>query len=438
MILALAISLPLSAHSGFDYAKTDLPNGLTLLTVEDHYSPLVSVLVMYHVGVKNDPSGKTGITKLCQQTILEGTESFSRNDYSRAIQSGGGTIGTLVGLDVTYFASKFPADILDTVLVMEIDRMRNIDFTYEKLLLAKKILRQERMSEMESRLYGPLEMELFNAAYRAYPYRNTPFGWPGDVDNIAPEHVKEHYKKYFQPGNAVMIIIGDFKTEAVVERVKKLADWFPSGGAPEPVSVAEPEHRWERSSTMIGRGDVPVFITGYIVPPIGHPDIPALMALDQIANKGESSRLFRHMVADLGLSMHTGGGLHFMEGPGIFIFWSIMNFDSPLAEGEEELFSELERLKKEPVFSEELTKAKNQIKANYYRLLTTLDRRAYRLGYYYMVMGDSDFGEKLTAQIQSVTAEDIMRVAQEYLKQSNRTTVRMEPGETGAEILREE
>jgi zinc protease len=437
-LLALIISLPLSAHSGLDYTRTQLPNGLTLLTIEDHYAPLTSILLMYRAGIKNDPPGKTGITKLCQQILFEGTESFSRNDYSKTIQSGGGTIGQHVGLDVTYFASKFPAEMLDTILVMELDRMHNVDFTYEKLLMAKKYLQQKRIADFESQLYPPLEMELLSAAYRAYPYRNPFYGWPEDLDNIEFADIKEHYKKYFSAANAVIVIVGDFNTSSVIERIKKLADWYASGKAPEPINISEPEHRWERSSTLTGRGDVPAFIVGYLVPPADHPDIPALMALNQILNMGESSRIYRRLVAEEQLSMVAGGNLQIMEGPGILISWSIMNYDSPLAEGERLLFDEIEKIREEPVSHDELTKAKNQIKAGYYRLLTALDRRAYRRGYYLLFLDDITYGEKITDAVQSVTADDIMRVAGKYLKRSNRTVARMLPEETDKESFQNE
>ena len=220
--------------------ETKVANGLTLLTMEDHSSPLVAFVITYHVGTRDELPGNTGLTRICSHIIGEGTPTYKRGEFARIIQAGGGITHSLPSQDLTMFITKVPSSMHDTVLFLEADRMKNVVPTYEKLLIAKDALRKERISYVENSIYGHINEEFMNLAYRAHPYQNPQYGWPADIDNIALEDTKEFFRMYFQPANALVTIAGDIKTEKTIKMVRDLFGDIISTPMPERRKVVEP------------------------------------------------------------------------------------------------------------------------------------------------------------------------------------------------------
>ncbi len=276
--------------------KTSLSNGTTLLTLEDHSSPLVAVYMIYHVGSRDECAGLTGLSKICEKLMFEGTPTFPKGEFARIIQSGGGTISSESGLDIVGFMSKGVSTLLDTILLLEADRMQNVDPTYEKLVLVREAVKKERLTEVEGTLYGPINEEIFNLVFRAHPYQHPMYGWPSDLNNITLDDLKTFFRQYFQPANTTIVIVGDFTTEPVIRKVKDLFDKIPPLPLPEKRRIVEPEQRGERREILESSSEIPVALIGYHVPKAGSADMAALKIIRRILVGGESARLERQMV----------------------------------------------------------------------------------------------------------------------------------------------
>jgi zinc protease len=421
------ILLPSISFSDYSVASTKLDNGLTLLTLEDHSSTLVAVQIYYHVGSKNESPGITGITRICQKMMLEGTPLVPKGEYTRVIQAGGGTVTSEASMDYTLFAAKGSSAMLDTILFLEADRMQNIELTYEKLLLAKETVRKERLTHIESFIYGPLNEEIFGLSYQIHPYQYPWYGLPTDLQNITLNDLNEYFGQYFQPAAATIVVVGGIKTERVVNKVKEFFGNIISRPIPERRKVIEPEQRGEKREVMETTSDIPVFVVSYHIPATSDTDLPALRIIRRILVSGESSRIFKKSVVDSRSAITVNGDLFELEDPGIIFFYAILNYDSPDALIEAEMITEIDRLKSEYVSPAELEKAKNQIEAAFYKFTAPLDQIGYLVGFYQLCSSGWQMINKEVAAARAVTQEDIMRVARRYFKPSNRTVIKLIP-----------
>nr|MBN2276899.1 insulinase family protein [candidate division Zixibacteria bacterium] len=428
--LLIIAGLPVVSPAGQEVGKTILPNGLTLITCEDRATPLVSVALIYHVGIKDEMPGRTGISQLCRQIIAYGTPRNDHDNFTRIIQSGGGFSGSEVDFDLTWFVTKIPSNLLDTVLYLESDRMQNVVITIENLLLAKDALRRDRLVNIESSIYGHINEEFMNLAYKSHTYRNPFFGWPGDVNSITIEDVKNYYRSFFQPANATLVVFGDFDLAALTTRVRELFGPIVSYGVPERRRIIEPDQIGERFSRIQGFVGIPAILLGFHAPEATHEDFPKLGLINYILAGGEFSRLKRKMIVEEKSAMYIGGGVFRTEDPGMFYVYAILNYDTPMDEAEKQICGEIERLKTELVSDAELERAKNRIEVDYYRAIRDIDRTAGIIGFHEIIARDHDYSVKYVKQVRAVNKENILETAIRYLGRENRTGVMLYSAES--------
>ena len=420
VLLAAAIQAETINDTTFD-------NGLTLLTLEDKSSQLVSMLVCYHVGIKDDPPGLSGLTQITRQIILEGTADYKKGEYERIIQGGGGRTSSQLTRDYIRFSAVFPKQIIDTVLYITSCLMQDVNVSYENLISARETIRKHRLSSVESSIYGPLNEEIFSLAFSVHPYRNPYYGWPDDALSITTEIVEKFIRSNFQASNSTIIIAGDIDTEKLTDKVNNLYGSVFSLPAIARRKIVEPPHRGERISIVDGTSDIPTVVMAHNICPVTDLDMPAVRIMHRILADGESSRIFKKLVYGDGLALVTGGNLIEGEDAGIIVQYAILNYDARPEEGKEMLCSEIERLQSEDVTEAELMKAKNQIEAEYYRGSSSLSQKAGRLADFQIVYGDWRFTDSLVSQARAVTKEDIRKAANKYLKRINRTSVLLLP-----------
>jgi zinc protease len=409
---------------------TELDNGLTLLTLEDHSSPLVAVVITYHVGSRDELAGNIGLTRICSHIIREGTPTYKKGEFARIIQAGGGTTNISPSNDMTMSVTKVPSSMQDTVLFLEADRMQNVVPTYEKLLIAKDALRKERIAYVENSIYGHINEEFMNLAYRSHPYQNPIYGWPDDIDNISLETTEDYFQTYFQPANALVTIAGDIKNDKTIKKVRELFENIMSSPIPERRKIVEPVQYGERYSYLEGSAGIPAFIIGYHVPEIVHEDIPALRLISDILTGGESSRIYKRMVIEENSALYVGGGYLELEDPGMVYSYAILNYDCPNEIGENQMKEEIQKIKTDPVSDSDLEKAKNTLEVTYYRQIRFLEKRAAGLAYFETTAGDWSLFENLVPQARAVTKEKILTIARKYFTKSNRTVVYLTPTES--------
>ena len=248
-------------------------------------------------------------------------------------------------------------------------------------------------------------------------------GWRADIENLTLRQCQDYFKTYYNPANAVMVIVGDVKTADVIKIVDKYFGKIPGNpDIPRPF-YDEPEQRGERRVDFHKVSQLPTFIAGYHCPAEGHPDSYALDILGRILSGGESSRIYKRMIYTDQIALAAGGEYGPREQAGLFYAYAFMQPGKTTAEGEKAVYEEIEKMKTEKVTDEELQKAKNQVEAEFYMGIQSNEGKADRLGHFQTFLGDYKLLFQEADKYAAVTADDIMRVAKNYLDSRNRTVI---------------
>ena len=196
-----------------EFSDERLPNGLRLIVAEDHLVPVAAINLWYGVGSKHEEPGRTGFAHLFEHLMFKGSAHVKPEDHDRIITNTGGVANAYTQDDVTVFWETFPENYLEKVLWMEADRMSTLDVSEENFKSEREVVKEERLTRIESPPYGDLLEVLYANAYDVHPYKHVTIGSMKDLDAATIEDVREFYHTYYVPNNATLVIAGDFKTE---------------------------------------------------------------------------------------------------------------------------------------------------------------------------------------------------------------------------------
>lgn len=413
------------------FLKATLDNGLTVLLRESHSAPVTSFWVWYRVGSRNEYQGITGISHWVEHMLFKGTPAFPKGEVDRLIAREGGMFNGMTWYDFTTYLVTLPAERIELALRIEADRMVNALFEPGEVDAERTVIISERQGD-ENDPEFLLQEEVMSAAFRVHPYGNATIGHMCDLMTITRDQLYEHYRTYYTPSNALAVAAGDFNADEMMRLIEKHFGSISNGGfAPRPVRAVEPPQKGERRVVVEGEGNVAYFQVVFRVPPAREPDFFALTVLDAIlAGAGgvtflggglsnKSSRLYRALV-ETELATSVAGSLVPTVDPYVYSISAVVRTGHTPAEVEEALNAELERVAAESVTPEELAKAIKQAKAQFAYSSESVTAQALWLGFS-EIFADYSWFQNYIANLSAVTVEDVQRVAQTYLKRSNRT-----------------
>ncbi|MFI5340673.1 MAG: M16 family metallopeptidase [Candidatus Methylomirabilales bacterium] len=412
--------LPADAAAGADTGihETVLPNGLKVLTKELHAAPVVTVWTWYRAGSRNERTGITGISHQVEHMMFKGTASLKPGDIDRLVQLAGGRHNAFTSFDYTAYHITLPSEQLETALRIEADRMMNCALDPQELTHEKGVV----LSELEGRQNDPdelLEDAVRSVAFRIHPYRHPVIGWKGDVEAFTHEAVQEYYRTYYEPNNAVLVLVGDFQTDAVLALVRKHFGSLAAGPPPPPVISQEPPQKGERRVILKEPGSTAHLQFLYHVPQGRHPDLYPLAVLDATLTEGNSSRLYRALV-DTDLAASETSYLSRRLDAGWIMFYLTARDEVPHEKIERAFTEAIDRVQAEPVTDFELQKAINQVRAELTFAYGSVSGLARAIGSMELMSGYQEV-ETYLDKIRQVTAADVQRVAKLYLTPDNRT-----------------
>ena len=391
-----------------------LDNGLRVLLLEDHRSPIVSFQVWYRVGSRNEERGRTGIAHFLEHMLFKGTPKYGRGQFARLVEQNGGQDNAFTSQDVTSYYVNIAADKLDLVVDLESDRMVNALLDSKEIASEREVVIEERRTRTEDDPNGFLGEEVGALAFRAHPYGQPIIGWMEDIKRITPEEIRAFYKTYYQPNNAIVVAVGAFEAPALLEKIKTQFGRIPRAPAPPAVTAAEPVQNGARRLLVQKEAQLPIVYLAYPVPNQTSPDAPALEILSTILSSGRSSRLYRSLIYDRQLALDAGGDYSwFSFDPNLFWFWATAMPGQTTETLEKELLAEMDKLGKEPVSDLELQRARNQIEAAFVFQDDSVHRRASMLARFETI-GGHGLKDKYLERIRAVTAADVQRVARAY------------------------
>jgi zinc protease len=430
---ALVALLPISsarAAAPADVAELTLDNGLQLLVLEDHRSPVVSVQLWYRVGSRNELPGATGLAHFLEHMMFKGTPSHGKGEFARLVEQNGGQDNAFTTQDVTSYFVDIAADKADMVLGLEADRMRHLLLAPKEIDSERQVVMEERRTRTEDDPDGLLSEAMNSLAFRAHPYRWPIIGWMEDIKRINPPELRAFYDLYYEPNNALLVVVGDVKASEVAERVRQAFGPIPRGAAPPAVTAVEPRPLGERRVLIKKAGaELPIVDIAWVVPNYESPDAPVFELMSTILSEGRASRLYRRLVYERRLALGAGGDYsYFSHDPNLFSVYATPLPGQTPETLEQALLAELEQLKQELVPGEELERAKNQIEASFVWSQDSVHSRASVLARFQLIGSWRKLAE-FVPRIRAVTAADIQRVARAYFGADGKTVGTLLPAD---------
>ncbi len=420
-ILLTCVAVSAAFSQDLKVTEKVLPNGLKVLLKEEHKSPVVTFQIWYRVGSRNERLGTTGMSHLLEHMMFKGSKKYGPKQFSQTVQRNGGNDNAFTSKDYTAYFENFAADRLETAMDLEADRMQNLLLDPKEFLSERDVVKEERRMRTDDDPTQTMVEQLLATAFAAHPYQWPVIGWMADIGNIARDDLLKHYRTYYAPNNATIVVVGDFRSDKALALIEKHFGAIPRGPDVPKVGAVEPKQLGEKRAIVKQEAELPALYAAYKTPNLTSRDSYALNVLQGILSSGKSSRLYRSLVYDKQIALYAGGDYDDVStDPNLFTLYAGIMPGKTTEEVEKALYAEIDRFKNEPVTDEELQKAKNQAEAMFIMSQDSVFYQAMLLGQFETV-ASWHYLERYLDGIRAVTKDDIQRVAKEYFVEDSRT-----------------
>lgn len=406
------------------FVEYDLSNGLHVILHVDKSAPIVSQVVTYHVGSKNEKPDRTGFAHFFEHLMFEGSPNIPRGEFFKMVQNAGGNLNAFTNFDQTVYFITLPSNQLELAMWMESERMLQLKIDSIGVETQRSVVKEERKQSLDNRPYGSILEQTMSHAYKVHPYRWTPIGSSQYIDQATYDEFYQFYKSFYVPNNACLSIAGDIDIEKTKALIQKYYGDIPRGAAEiyRPKEV-EPKQTAEVRDTVYDNIQLPAVIQAYHMPAQGTKDYYALSMLTTLLTGGESSRLSKRLIDKDKLALVTQSIPFNLEDPSVFILFAIANFGKTNDDIEKVIDEEIEKVKSTLITDDEFTKIRNQVETGFIEKNSTVQGKAMQLGNYYIFFGDANLINSEIEKFMAVSKSDIQRVASEYLNKENRTVL---------------
>ncbi len=397
----------------------EMENGLRVLLFPDQSKATITVNITYMVGSRHEGYGETGMAHLLEHLVFKGTPNHP--DIPQELTEHGASPNGTTWFDRTNYFETFSAtdENLDWALDLEADRMVN-SFIAKKDLDSEMTVVRNEFESGENNPSSVLLKRVLGAGFLWHNYGNTTIGSRSDLENVPIDRLKAFYKKYYQPDNAVLVVAGKFNTEKTLDLVTKKFGKIPR---PErkliPTYTKEPTQDGERLVTLKRSGDVQAVSCMYHTPSGTHADYAAISVIEELLTDQPSGRLYKALMEPKIASYIWGFAPGLKEG-GFMYMGADVRKENDLEEAKKVMLATLDDLKTTPPTKEEVERAKTRILKNWDLAYNNSGRIGRRLSEY-IAQGDWRLIFLFRDNIEAVDVEDVVRVAGEYFKPSNRT-----------------
>jgi len=315
--------------------------------------------------------------------------------------------------------------------------MRALNITRENMRREIEVVKEERRQRIDNAPYGTSQLQAFYyAAYdstNCFPYAHSVIGSMEDLDAAQLEDVQQFFDTYYAPNNATLTLAGNFEPAEARALIQQYFGGIPRGTEPAPVQCTDPfRHLPVRQTIQDGNARLPALWTSYGAVPAGHPDSYALTLLGSILGQGESSRLHQRLVRAEQAAVQAQASPALRRGPGIFLVIAMASPGGDITRVERLIDEEIGRVRTGGVTADELEKAKNRYRANAVFGRQSVMGRAEALQWHNHFLGDPAAIRTEMERYMAVTADDIRRVANQYLTPQNRAVIITQPAGAGA------
>ncbi|MBN1667412.1 MAG: insulinase family protein [Anaerolineales bacterium] len=409
--------------------KTQLSNGLLVLLKEIHTAPIISHWVWYRVGSRDELPGKTGISHWVEHMQFKGTPQFPAGVLDKAVSREGGLWNAFTYLDWTTYFETMPADKIDLALRLEADRMVNSTFASDEVASERTVIISERQGNENQPLFL-LDEAIQAAAFKVHPYHHEIIGDLVDLQSMQRDDLYQHYRSYYRPNNAVLVMAGDFEAGKMLARIRELYEAIPDGEPVMRLARPEPPARGGHRLTVAGPGETTYVQASYRCPDANHPDFYPLLVLDSLLTgptglnlfggsiSNKTSRLYLKLVEGE-LAVSVRGNLPVTIDPFLYTITLTIHPERQPDQAIGALDAEINLIQQTPPTVEEVARAVKQARALFAYGSESITNQAFWLGFTEM-FATYEWFERYLERLETVTPEAVQRVAQIYLRPQNR------------------
>jgi len=422
--VALAGSAAQPSVPKIDFTEHTLPNGLRVILAPDHTAPVVAISVTYNTGSRNERPGRTGFAHLFEHMMFQGSENVGKGEHFILVFNNGGNMNGTTNEDRTNYFEALAKNQLDLALFLESDRMRSLAVNQANLDNQRNAVQEERRVGIDNQPYGKAEEEIDNLAYDNFAYKHSTIGSMADLDAATVDDVKEFFRIYYAPNNAVLVLVGDFDPVEARAKVEKYFGSIPSQPAPPAVKMEEPEHYGERRETIYDPlARLPMVIMAYHIPAGNTPDNYAMQVLANVLATGESSRLYQLLVKEKQLVTEIEIQADARRGPSLLYILAHLRPGVKTEDVEKAIEEEIDHVQQNGITERELEKARTQFRRSQIQSRQSDLNVAIRLGQYAVYFNDPDLINTIFEKYNAVTADQVKQAAVKYLVPTQRTVV---------------
>jgi zinc protease len=416
-----------------------LPNGLKVVLSRDTTAPTVVVAVYYQIGFRVEPKDRTGFAHLFEHMMFQGSANLGKMEFIRLVQRNGGVLNGSTRFDFTNYFEVLPAHKLETALWAEADRMRGLDIT------------QDNLTNQQGVVMNEVKVNVLNQPYGGFPWLDLPqyantnwynahnfYGDLKDLQAATLADVQDFFKTYYTPGNAVLVVVGDFdeaQARGLVDR------YFAGLTGPKPATqpdLSEPRQTEQKRFTKKDPlATKPALAFGYHVPARNTPEYYAMGLLDQILLQGADSVLYKELIKKKAYAGDVNGGINLLgnmfnyAGP---MLWMGSLIHEPASSPDDILATmdaAIKQLQDAPVPQATIDRALVKLRSSLYDSLTQINGfgTADLLASFALFDNDPSRINRLEAEFRKVTPALLQKTAQDYLRPTNRTVLIVEPGQ---------
>jgi len=411
-----------------EYQITTLPNGLRVILSEDHSTPIVHVAVWYHVGSKNERSGRTGFAHLFEHMMFKGSKNVEPDAHTSIVSSVGGRSNAYTTEDTTVFWQTLPAHYMPLAVWLEADRMATLRVDDAAFRREREVVKEERRMRIENQPYGRLSEIIYDHAFTTHPYKHPTIGSMADLEAASIADVRDFHSTYYVPENATVVIVGDFDGAQALQLATQYFGRVPKADRRVPRDLPkEPPMGRERRATVEESWPLPAVVVAYHITYDGHPDSYPLHITSKILSDGQSARISRELIYNRRLCLSAFGSGNITEHPNLFFAVCIVQPGQTPEAAEKALVAEFEKLKTEGVSAHELQRAQNQFARDYILSRETNEDKAMHLAHAAVIHSDITTADGEFDIFMQTTVADVQRVARTYFNESNRVVLHVLP-----------
>lgn len=408
----------------YKYEELELENGLKIVAIPmNNNSSVIDINVFYKVGSRNEIMGKSGIAHMLEHMNFKSTKNLKSGEFDNIVKRFGGNTNASTSFDYTRYYIKANKNNLDKSLELFAEMMSNLSLKDDEFQTERDVVSEERLWRTDNSPMGYLYFRLFNTAFLYHSYHWTPIGFMDDIQSWNITDIREFYKTYYQPKNAIIVVAGDIDADIVFNSAKKYFNEIKNTKEIPTIHTIEPEQT-DKRFIDIKREDqeVELYALAYKIPNFEHKDQNALSILSYILSGGKSSILVENLVNKEKIAQSIDAYNMDLKDEGLFIIMAMGNKDIKAEELEASILKQLDDIKAGKIEQEELDKVKINIKSDFIFGLQNSSQVASLYGSYF-AKGNIKPLLEYENNFDKLSLNDIIEVANKYFKQESSTTI---------------